>query len=170
MRWTPRNIPIRVAYILVPQLIAAGKAASLRELLDAQIVPRPWDLIILVMLAAAGEPVHATEIEQSLKRIRRVFIPNPDRFSNSYGEDDWQKHLLNTFVVGCELSFRLKISDAALIATLTRILEVMEDKKRKLYSFDFHRVDALFRCWLLRAELLGQKSTVEEFLTYLKSI
>ncbi|WBU30517.1 hypothetical protein OOZ54_03190 [Rhodopseudomonas palustris] len=170
MGWTPREVSIRVAYKLVPRLIAAGKAASLRILLDAQAVPRPWDLLLWTALAIADEPVNAAEIQQSLQRLRRRFIPDPDRVTSSYGEDDWRKTLLNTWVASCELGFRLGIDKDVLIAALGNILEVMEGRKRTLFSFDFQRTDALFRCWSLRAELLGEKLGVDQFFEYLKAI
>ena len=170
MCWRPREVSIRVAYILVPQLISAGKADSLRALLDERIVPQPWDLIIWTKLAMAGESIDTAEIKRSLNRLRRRFIPDPSRFATSYGEDGWEKLLLNTWVVSCELGFRLGIDKTTLIATLTKILDVVEGEERKLYSFDFQRIDALFRCWCLRTALSGQKVGVDKFLIYLKSI
>ncbi|TAK50650.1 MAG: hypothetical protein EPO27_03905 [Betaproteobacteria bacterium] len=170
MKWSPRIVPIRVAYVLVPQLIAAGKSASLRELVDEQRVSQPWDLLIWTALAMAGESVNAAAVERSLKRIRRQFIPGPETFANSYGEDDWQKKLLDTFIVACELAYRLSVEHTILLTALEQILKVVEGKARKLYSFDFHRLDALFRCWLLRAKLLGLPSDAENFGHYLRSL
>lgn len=170
MGWSPRSVPLRVAYVLVPQLIAAGKSASLRELLHEQRVPQPWDLVIWTALAMAGESVDAAAIESSLKRIRPRLIPDPERFASSYGEDDWQKNLLDTFIVACELGYRLSVDQATLLAALEKILKVVEGKARRLYSFDFHRLDALYRCWLLRAELLGEAPGAKHFNLYLKSL
>lgn len=170
MRWSPRSVSIRVAYVLVPQLIAAGKSASLRELLDERQVLQPWDLLIWTALAMAGESVDASAVESSLKRIRRRLIPDPEKFASSYGEDDWQKNLLDTFIVACELGYRLSADQATLLAALEQILKVVEGKARRLYSFDFQRLNALYRCWLLRAKLLGLPSDAENFKLYLKSL
>ncbi|TPK68477.1 MULTISPECIES: hypothetical protein [unclassified Mesorhizobium] len=170
MRWSPRSVPLRVAFILIPQLIATGKSSVLRDLLNQNLVPRPWDLVVWTALASAGESVDAKAIEQSLKRVRRRLVPDPGEFLSSYGEEGWQKSLLDSLIVSCELAYRLNVDTTVLLGTLNEIMKCVEGKPRHLYSHDFYRIDALYRCWLLRTELRGDASDIKEFSSYVKSL
>ncbi|RUU06849.1 hypothetical protein EOD23_12240 [Mesorhizobium sp. USDA-HM6] len=168
MRWSPRSVPLRVAFILIPQLIATAKSGNLRELLNQNFVPRPWDLIVWTALAGAGESVDADAIKQSLKCIRGRLIPDPGTFS--YGEEGWEKTLLDVFISSCELAYRLNVDTTVLLIALNKIVRAVEGKPHHLYSSDFYRIDALFRCWLLLAELRGEPQNIKRFLAYVKSL
>jgi hypothetical protein len=169
MRWTPREIALRVGYRLVPQLIARGHSKSLRAIVDKRMAPAPWDLIIWTMLAMSGQPVDAAALERSLRRMRRRYIPDPQRFRASYGEDNWEKQFLNTLVLACELGYHLGLEKPILRVAVERIVNVIENKKRKLYGSDFHRFDALLRCSLLLTVLSGEDADVEKASVYFKS-
>ncbi|MGO8183945.1 hypothetical protein [Rhizobium leguminosarum] len=170
MLWSPRSVPLRVAFILIPQLIATGKSSVLRELLNQNLVPRPWDLIVWLALAGAGESIDVNAIEQSLKRIRRGFIPDPGTFFSPYGEEGWEKNLLDVLITSCELAYRLNADTTVLLVALKKILRTVEGKPRHLYGSDCYRIDALYRCWLLLAELQGEPPEIKKFLAYAKSL
>lgn len=170
-RWTPREISLRVAYILVPQLIAAGKVHHIKALLKESPPSGPWDLLLWVPLAMAGESVNELAIEKSLRRLRRRFIPDADAFRIPYGEDGWQEKLLDTFITACELAFKLNLDIQAILGALSRILEVLKDKqKRRLYSSDVYRIDGLLRCWLLKETISGRAAEDENFIAYVKTL
>lgn len=171
MRWTPRDVSLRVAYILVPQLIAAGKVHHIKALLKEYPPSGPWDLLLWVPLAMAGESVNGLAIEKSLRRIRRRFIPDAGAFRIAYGEDGWQKKLLDTFITACELAFKLSLDSQAILGAVNRILEVLEGKqKRRLYGSDVYRLDGLLRCWLLKDAISGRAAKDENFIAYVKTL
>lgn len=171
-RWRPRDIFLRVAYILVPQLITTGKVHYLKAILKEHFSTGPWDLILWVLLAMAGEPVDGPAIEKSLRHIRRFFIPDAGDFRiSSYREDGWREQLLDSFITACELAFKLNQDNETILVAVNRILEVLEGKqKRRLYSSDVPRLDGLLRCWLLKETISGRAAKDENFIVYLKPL
>jgi hypothetical protein len=169
MRWTPRDISLRVAYILVPELIAAGKVHHIKALLKEYPPSGPWDLLLWVSLAMAGESVNGLAIERSLSRIRRRFIPDAGAFRIAYSEAGWQEKLLDTFITALELAFKLSLDSQAILGAVNQILEVLEGKqKRRLYGSDVYRIDGLLRCWLLKEAVSGRAAKDENFIAYVK--
>ena len=109
MRWRPRNVPIRVATLLVPQLIASGRTAVLDEILADGLPKKPWDLLLLIPLAKSGKAIAASALEESLRRLSFKTIPNANRFSTHEGDENWRIALMETYVEACELGFHLQI-------------------------------------------------------------
>jgi hypothetical protein len=169
MRWNPETVPIEVSMVLVPRLISQGKSSVLRSLLDDGRVPKPWDLILHVALAVAGEPIKAKEVEISLRRIHPIIIPDPTKFTNYYSENNWSAQLLDTFISACELGYFLDVKKEVLLRALNRILKALSMPGRKLFRFDFARFDGLVRCWLLRTALLGDELDENDFIDFVKS-
>jgi hypothetical protein len=167
MRWKPRDVSLRVAYILVPQLIAAGKVHHIKALLKDYPPPGPWDLLLWVPLAMAGESVDGLAIEKSLRRLRHRFIPDASAFRFAYGENKWRENLLDTFITACELAFKLNLASKTILDAVNQILEILEGKqKRPLYGSDAHRLDGLFRCWLLREAISKKTAKIDNYLEY----
>jgi hypothetical protein len=118
MRWRPRVGSLRVAYILVPQLIAAGKAHHIRAFVMQCPPHSPWDLLLWVPLAMAGESVNGLAIEKSLRHIRSRFIPAAGGFGVGYGDDGWRQKLLDTFITACELAFKLNLDSQTILGAV----------------------------------------------------
>ena len=158
-------------FILIPQIIADGKAHNIKTLLNEHSISGPWDLLLWVALAMAGESINRVAIEKSLRRIRRRFIPDIDAFRIANGEDVWQEKLLDTFMTACELAFKLDLDKETILTSVDRILEALEGKqKRSLYSSDVYRLDGLLRCWLLKEAISVRATKVENFIAYLNTI
>ena len=171
MSWSPRDVSLRVAFILVPKLIAAGKIHHISALLKECPPPKPWDLLLWVPLAMAGEFVNGPSIQKSLKRLRRCFIPDENTFKISYGEEGWEKTLLDTFIMACELAFKLSLDNQVVLGAVNRILEALEGNlKRRLYSSYADRLDSVLRCWLLKEAITGNTGKDENFIAYLKTL
>lgn len=171
MRWSPRDVALRVASILVPQLIAAGKIYHIEALLKECLPPGPWDLLLWVPLAMAGDSVSKPAILKSLKRLRRCFIPDADEIRPSYGKEGLKEKLLDTFITACELAFKLSLDRPTILGAVTRILDALEGKqKRRLYGSDVHRIDGLLRCWLLKEAISGGATKDENFVAYIKTL
>jgi hypothetical protein len=172
MRWTPRHLSIGVASFLAPQLIAAGKTHHLMDILKECPPPGPWDLLVWIPLAMAGEPVEKTAIIKSLKRLRHRFIPDASALGRTYGEENWQKTLLDTFITACELAFKLGVENLVILECVKRLLDALKGKQTcRLYSFEVDRIDGLLRCWLLKEMITGTGSApkCEAFIAYVKS-
>jgi hypothetical protein len=168
-RWTPRSTPIEVALILVPQMIASGRGHLIKALMKEPHRSGPWELILWVPLAMAGEPVSGLAIQRSLRRIRRCFVPDAGDFR--IRENDWRKELLDVFIMACELAFKLGLDSHIILGSINRILGALEGKqKRRLYGSDACRLDGLLRCWLLREAISGKQGTDEYFIAYVKPL
>ncbi|MBP1610249.1 MAG: hypothetical protein H6Q04_2484, partial [Acidobacteria bacterium] len=169
-RWHPRDVPLRVSFILVPQLLAAGKVSHIKQVLKECSPPGPWDLLLWVPLALAGEAVDRSAIEKSLRRIRRCFIPGHGAFRMSSDSAWWNEHLLDTFIMACELAFKLGLDSQTILSAVNRMLEVLKGKEhRRLHGSEVNRLDGLLRCWLLKEALTGRTAKNENFIAYLKT-
>jgi len=171
MGWTPRDVSLRVAFILVPQLMAAGKVQYIRTLLKESPPSGPWNLLLWIPLAMAGESVDEVAIEKSLKRIRHRFIPEISTFRFTSSNDGWQQKLLDTFITACELAFKLNLDGQTILATVNRLLDVLEGKpKHHLFSSDVHRLDGLLRCWLVKEALSNRVVKTDNFIVYVDTL
>jgi len=171
MSWRPRTVPLRVADILVPQLIASGRADQARALLDEASIPRPWDLLVRVPLAMAGVPIDVPALENSLRRIRRRVIPDSNALAPKYGGENWPGQLLDTFITACELGYLVGADNTTIRAAVTRVLEVLHGKQsRQLYTSEAHRLDGLLRSWLLEATASGKPLKEHDFLDYIRTL
>lgn len=171
LRWTPRDVAIRVAVILVPQLIAAGKTQQVKMLIKDCKPLSPWDLLLWVPLAMAGEPIDRLAIARSLRRLRHRLIPDIASISAMHSDEGWQQALLDTLISACELGYKMGLDGPIVLSAVNQVLSALEgEKKRHLYLFDVCRIDGLFRCWLLREFITGRPTKVENFIAYIASL
>lgn len=169
MGWRPRDVSLRVAFVLLPQLIASEKTHQINALLKEYSSLGPWDLLLWVPLALAGEPVSGPAIQLSLQSIRRRFIPDVSAIRFSSDEEAWQKKLLDTFIMACELAFKLNLDGQIVLGAVSKILEAFEGKeKQRLFASDARRFDGLLRCWLLKEAISGRDGKVVDFIAYVK--
>jgi len=167
--WTPLNIAVRVALILVPQFIAAGETHLVEIFLEQCGIPKPWDLLLRVPLAMAGRPIDGLELEESLRRFRVRLVPA--RFEVSGNEAKWQGELLTTFITACEISFALSLDSQTTLVALDRLLKALEGTpRRRLFDSEARRLDGLLRCWLLRSRILGAPAKADEFVEFTQSL
>lgn len=170
VRWSPRNVSLRVAFILVPQLIAADKSYHIKALLKECPSSGPWELLLWVPLAMAGESVSRPAIQKSLKRIRRQFIPDASAIRFSSDDAIWQNKLLDTFITACELAFKMNLESQVILRAVNQIMEVLEGKQKlRLLAADARRFDWLLRCWLLKEAISGRDGKDENFIAYVKT-
>lgn len=169
MGWRPRNVSLRVAFVLIPQLIASEKIYHIKALLKEYSPLGPWDLLLWVPLALAGESVSGPAIQSSLQAIRRRFIPDVSAIRFTSDEDAWQKKLLDTFIMSCELAFKLNLDGQIVLGAVSKILEAFEGKeKQRLFASDARRFDGLLRCWLLKEALSERDGKAADFTAYVK--
>lgn len=164
--WTPRFLPLIVADILIPQLLASGRIDVVRSFLANDQTRHPWSLALMVPLALAGAPPDRAAVGEALKMVGSRAIPNPERF-NSYQASRWRENFFNTLVAGCELGYLVQVDGASLAKALSSMLKTLEGKRALLRS-DFHRIDGLIRCWLLTRLAAGESHDVKSFMAYVE--
>lgn len=171
MQWTPRGLPLRVAHLLTPQLIASKRAAKAQALLDTVARRGPWNLCLAIPIAMSGVTVDADLIGRSLRRLRSRFIPSPDHLTGHNSDEHSPRHVLDTYITACELGYVHKADSAALARALSTVIGVHgTPNTRTFHRSDVSRFDALVRCWLLRAAMEGKTATEQEFLDYMESL
>jgi hypothetical protein len=171
LRWRPRYVPLRVAQVLVPRLIAAGKADLLWSLAKKHELPKPWDLTLLVPLAMAKVPIETKALARSLQKLDRRLLPDANNLRSYDQEESWETSLLNTFVSACELGFYLGVRKKTLLRAVRLLLAAIAGRaKRKFYLSDSERIDAFFRCWFLRSTLRREDPTKERFLKHKRAM
>ena len=172
LTWTPRSVAVRVAQLLIPQLIASRREDKVKAVSEQISGKHPWNLLVKIPLALSGRVIDADGLSHSLRGIRRNFIPSPEALSHSYQQDDsWAQKLLDTYVAACELGYIYRTDPAALSQALMNILDVHGAvNKRPLHRFEHSRFDVLLRLWLLRAAIEGTTPTPEGFVEYLETL
>jgi hypothetical protein len=165
--WTPRFLPLLVAEVLVPQLLASGKVEAVHRFLSNRSVRHPWSLALMVPLALAGEAIDRSAVDAAMRGIRPRLIPDPTNFE-SFQSPGWKEQLFKMLLGGCELGFLAKVEDSTLLGALENNLAVLR-LRRPLIRSDFHRIDGLARCWILTRLIAGEHCDVQSFLGYVEA-
>ncbi len=158
-RWRPRSVPIRAALRLVPALIESGKAESLREILCKKLVAPPWDLLIIVPLAFAGETIEKAWLSAALRRLRKTFVPELAGLHHPGSHDRWDLRWYEFLLTACELAANLGVG-RAIIDKALRLL----DPPAPTSATQATELDAKIRIWLLRRHLRRQRSSADVLL------
>ncbi len=171
-RWSPRDLPVRISLKLVIHLIAAGKADLIKSWIEELPPPRPWDLLAMVPLAMAGEPMKKNAVGKSLELLRQRYLPKLDRLDATHTEDRWETQLLETFLRACELGYSIGVGKTRLTKALRRLQARLEQKESpyRLGIRDTRRLDGLLRCYLLRKALTKTKVDNTAVIEYLRSL
>lgn len=163
LRWKPRTLAIRVGLELVPRLIAAGKSARLHALLAAGVVPKPWDLLIWVPFAMAGETIPIAEIEKSLKALKSRFVPHQTRRD----AHSWEQRWFDLVVCACELAFALGVDAVVIERAIGLVLDTLRIRDgQQLYVSDAVRVDSLLKAWSLWRIVHNKETSADLFAEY----
>ena len=168
-RWRPRNVALRAAaFILIPQYISSGNFHKLDHFMKVSPPKKPWDLVILVPKAMAGLKIDCIELENSLSRIQKAYIPDVGGFHSSFDEENWMHKLVDTFITACELSFSLRIDSITISLALNQIMEAFKNtRKHKIFLHDVFLIDGIIRCWILSKHILGEVVNQNDFFEYL---
>ncbi|MCA0445340.1 MAG: hypothetical protein LCH54_03830 [Bacteroidetes bacterium] len=170
LKWSPPEIAVSVAFILLPDLISAGKISKANELFSVCQTQKPWDLLIVVPLALAGEKINKVALTESIKKIRQLFVPDLDSLDFPGEDGEWKPSLMDTFITSCELGYSLDIESKIIqTAVNTIFLKLRGKNDSKLFGSAVHRFDGLLRCWLLLERVKGNSITEERFTEFIYS-
>ena len=101
-RWTPRQVALRVAKLVVPRLITKGQSALLEQLLQHRALPIAWRAILQVDLAIAGHEIDLGELEDSLLALHRRKLLRPETIQNTWSQGT-SDYLPQLAIAGCEI-------------------------------------------------------------------
>ncbi len=163
-RWRPPRVRIAAALKLVPALIARGKVDALAEVLQARIVPDPWNLMLIVPFALAGREVDRRTLSRSLAGVRKRHVPDSHRLFLP-SSDNAEQGLFETLLSACELAVSIGVSRRVVLSVL-RLLSTQLGSALLVSSPDI--VDSAIRIWLLQRHLRTQQISVESLVTSLK--
>jgi hypothetical protein len=158
-RWRPRSVPIRAALRLVPALIESGKTESLIKILRKELVVPPWNLLIIVPLAFAGETIEKSWLRTALRRLRKSFVPELTGWHHPGSDDQWDVQWYELLLTACELAANLGVG-RSIIDKVLRLL----DPSAPTSATQATELDAKIRIWLLRRHLGRHPSSVDALL------
>jgi len=165
-RWRPSIVKLQVALRLVPTLIASGKQSILVETLRAQELPEPWNLLLSVPLALAGEEVNVEIITNSLRELSRRRISRGSQPVFSSGRDSWQQPYFEVLVTACELAVGLGVEADIVRQALTNLRSELWPVLSPSVPVV---IDGLIRIWLLEQHIEGSTIRLESLIAALEA-
>ena len=159
-RWRPRKVAIATALPLISKLLARGKREVLFDTFRKRLLPKPWDLLLAVPLAAAGSQIDSAAVEESLARLRKHHVPDVQR-PPSMGKTGWEQWGFDLFLTGCEFATSLGVNNSV----IRTALQIVRDKlPTKLFAHNPIAIDAIVRIWSLEQHLNSEELSMEALL------
>ncbi|HEY4777875.1 MAG TPA: hypothetical protein VIH56_09450 [Candidatus Acidoferrales bacterium] len=161
--WRPRELGLRVARILIPRLIAEGKANLVEQFIDLALVKEPWNLAFLVPLSIAGRPVDLNQIEKALRVVMRLKYVRTDRL-----QDLWQNEIraywLDIILTSCEIIFARGGNISSCLPLLAAFTDDELRREDGLFSSQSSLISLMLRAHALLQIHAGQQMTADSFL------
>lgn len=153
--WTPRQVRLKVARLLVPKLLAQGEGDLLQAILDTNRL-HPWEaLFLLVPMAMAGLPIDRAQLAKGLAGLRARHLGIGRFLSASVHADGLRAWIVDMAMAACELL----ATDVAADSLVDDFLEeVLRPSNRQIASHSTGgttRLDLLFRAHALQAARRG---------------
>lgn len=164
-RWSPKDIPIRVALRVIPTLVHNGQHERLQEVLNGNLLKEPWNLLLATPLAFAGFAVDAAILERSLARLRRAHIPNNAMYDTS-ASGSWKQQFFGVVLTACELATWSGVDNGVIKRVLTILNQSLE---KRFYVTQPQILDAAIRIWLLERFLDAGEISIDAYLTSVSS-
>lgn len=164
-RWSPKDIPIRVALRVIPVLVHNGQHEQLLDVLNGNLLREPWSLLLAIPLAFAGFAVDAAILERSLARLRRAHIPNNAMYDAS-ASSSWKQQLFGIVLTVCELAVWSGVDNGVIKSALSILNQQLE---KRFYVTQPQILDAAIRIWLLERFLDAGEISIDAYLTSIRS-
>jgi energy-coupling factor transporter ATP-binding protein EcfA2 len=159
-RWHPKDIPLRVGLNLIRRLVVGGYHEELVEVLESNVLPGPWGLLVSVPIALAGISLPPESLAHSLSRLRPRHIPK-NVVSDLTVSAGWKKDFFATLMTACELAVWSEVDKVV----VTRALRTLSSKLDRRFSASKpEALDAAIRIWLLDSHLASGEPSVDIFL------
>jgi len=162
--WRPREVAVRVARILVPRLIQAGKAEIVEQCLDERLVRDPWTLFLLVPLALSGRNADLARIESALAKSVRHHLIRPGAAHDSWRDEGVSASWPDIVLTACEIV----LARSGKWDSVLRVLGVFGNSELRradrLSELEAPLLDLLLRAQALLARKEGRAMTVDSFL------
>lgn len=160
-RWRPRTVRLHVALELVPALIASGRQDIVNEVLDKRCLPEPWNLLLSIPLAMAGQEIDRSTIARSLGNLTRHHVPKGSRVATSLAAGGWEHPLFDLLLTACELAVALGVARRVVLKAL-RLLKA--ELRPQLSPWQPVPIDGVMRIWLLERHLGRADMSLDAFL------
>jgi hypothetical protein len=135
------------------------------QVLDSQLVPAPWDLLISVPLALAGDPPAAASVAHSLEHLTRHHLSRGDRPRAFSPPELWKQRWLEIVLIGCELAVTLGVEHNIILPV---VQELRAEFGSDLAFTSPAAIDRLLRTWLLEQHLSRTDSSLDALLKLLQ--
>lgn len=162
-RWRPSQVALEVGLVLAPRLIAAGDSSLVRALLSDADIGTPWDLLLLVPLALAGDAIDVARIERSLASLLRRRLVRPELLQDYIGHKDVRADFYDTVLTACELAICRAGSSPATADVLARFCSEQLRREDRLYVFQARILDLSLRAFALSERIVGRRLTMDSF-------
>ncbi|WP_316204509.1 hypothetical protein [Bradyrhizobium sp. SZCCHNS3051] len=165
-RWTYRPMPLVVALDLFPRLISQGRGDIVEAALHDRLLPRAWDILLLVPIALSGTQIDRSRLEKTLLALRRSLIPPLHGIRRLEYNDEWRPKLQALLVTACEIALSLGVSDTAIRKAIGLVVDFDNPFEKRYTSFEPEVLDILVRAWLVRRHLDGSSHSADDFLNF----
>lgn len=162
-RWRPSQVALEVGLVLTPRIIAAGDSSLVRALLSDADVAAPWDLLLLVPLALAGDTIDVARIERGLASLLRRRLVRPELLQDYLGHKDVRAHFYDTVLTACELAICCAGSSPATADVLARFSSEQLRREDRIYVFQARTLDLSLRAFALSERIVGRRLTMDSF-------
>lgn len=162
-RWRPKSIAIEVALFLCPKFIISGEVALLDQMLTEDIIPKPWDLFVLVHLGLIGQGVDLSRLESRLATLMRRGLIDLDVLM-LYKNKEFNEKYLDMVLTACEL-YIVRGGDPIRVMP---VLEYFSGEKYRnseiLSTFQTSQIDLTLRAYALTEYLAGRALSLDSYL------
>ncbi len=165
LRWSPKNLALKVASILSSRLITSGDAHLVEECLRQAVIPAPWDLFLLIPLALAGKEVDLSRINFNLENMLRRGLIRPETLKDTWQDENTAAEYLDTILTACETVIVRGGDRSATLPILERMANPKLRQRDRLFTSETARIDISLRAFALLERLSGRAITLESYLT-----
>jgi hypothetical protein len=165
-RWSPRHLALAIGLKFIPSLIARGNDHLVRRAYDEGLLDGPWPLLLMVPLALSGKEIDVAQLENALRELRKLLVPDVDKLGYPSSADEWMREYLELIITACEIGFAIGAQKSVINGVLNLIVDFDAIPKKRPYRSDAGMVDVVLRAWLLRRAIDGAEAAVETFIEF----
>jgi hypothetical protein len=159
-RWKPRYIPLFIAKILLPKLLAADEEHLIYECIEVMKTKISWSTLFLqVPLALAGKQYDVELLQNALNTIHNRGYFNANDFISKYTSDetkDYQAYYYQTILTACEIAIVEGIQPQLIEELLTTALGHLHRFQNGISKSESVKLDFALRLFML-SELLANR-------------
>ena len=154
--WSPKYVAAQVARTLVPRLIKSSRTPLVRQCLTEHFVGSPWDILLLVPLARAGEEIDLALLESAITTIDRRNLLGLKALLNDYAGNSFESYWIDLVMASCEIVVSRGGRRECVVPVLRRLCTEELRGVNQLSAFKSPIVDVVLRASSLLALITGE--------------